>query len=265
MSAPPTSEPVVGAHMTIWEHLSELRSRIMKVAIAVGLGTIVGWFVFPWLLDFLLVPFREIQGPDAEVIATEPLQAFTLRLQMSLYIGIAIAMPVILWQLWRFITPALYPHEKKYAIPFVTSAMVLFVMGASLAYLILVPTLEFLVEIGGPDIAPLYTASSYITLIVWMMLAFGVGFEFPVVIVALELLGVVTPRRLLGWWRPALVIIVIVAAVITPSGDPISMTALAAPMVLLYGVSIGLGAALLKLRARKQARTGLHDDDIVDD
>jgi sec-independent protein translocase protein TatC len=240
--------------MTIWEHLAELRSRIFKVAIAVGIGTIVGWFVFPYLLDFLLEPFREIQGPDAQVIATEPLQVFTLRLQMSLYIGIAIAMPVILWQLWRFITPALYPHEKKYAVPFIGSALVLFVAGAALAYVILVPTLQFLVEVGGPDVAPLYTASSYITLIVWMMLAFGVGFEFPVVIVALELLGIVTPRRLLSWWRPALVVIVVVAAVITPSGDPISMTALALPMALLYGISIGLGALLLKLRGRKERR-----------
>ncbi len=266
MSTQAPAEPTSGGHMTIWEHLAELRSRIFKVAIAVGLGTVVGWFAFPYLLDFLLVPFKEIQ-PDASVIATEPLQAFTLRLQMSLYIGIAIAMPVILWQLWRFITPALYPHEKKYAIPFIASALVLFVLGAALAYEILVPTLDFLVNIGGPDIAPLYTASSYITLIVWMMLAFGVGFEFPVIIVALELLGVVTPRRLLGWWRPALVIIVVVAAVITPSGDPISMTALAVPMALLYGVSIGVGALVLKLRRRKQRKADDAEadaDDTVD-
>ena len=248
------ASPSAGGHMTIWEHLAELRSRIFKVAIAVGVGMVVGWFVFPYLLDFLLEPFREIQGPDADVIATEPLQTFTLRLQMSLYIGIAIAMPVILWQLWRFITPALYPHEKKYAIPFVGSALVLFALGAALAYVILVPTLDFLVNIGGPDIAPLYTASSYITLIVWMMLAFGIGFEFPVVIVALELLGAVTPRTLIGWWRPAAVIIVVIAAVITPSGDPISMAALAVPMVLLYFISIGVGALILKLRGRKERK-----------
>jgi sec-independent protein translocase protein TatC len=258
MTAEPVAEPSAGGHMTIWEHLAELRSRIFKVAIAVGVGTVLGWFLFPYLLEFLLVPFKEIQ-PDAQVIATEPLQAFTLRLQMSVYIGIGVAMPVILWQLWRFITPALYPHEKKYAIPFIGSALILFAMGAALAYLILNPTLDFLVNIGGSDIAPLYTASSYITLIVWMMLAFGVGFEFPVVIVALELLGVVTPRRLLGWWRMALVIITVVAAVITPSGDPISMTALAIPMALLYGVSIGVGALLLKLRSRKQRKTAESD------
>jgi len=240
--------------MTIWEHLAELRSRLIKVAMAVGIGTIVGWFVYPYLLDFLLVPFREIQGPDAQVIATEPLQAFTLRLQMSVYLGIAIAMPVILWQLWRFITPALYPHEKKYAIPFTVSAMLLFLGGAWVAYLILVPTLQFLISVGGDNVEPLYTATSYITLIVWMMLAFGIGFEFPVVVVALQLIGVITPRQLLSWWRVAMVVIAVVAAVITPSADPISMLALAIPMALLYFLSIGVGAVVLTMRRRKAAK-----------
>jgi sec-independent protein translocase protein TatC len=248
--------PKGSGHMTIWEHLAELRSRLIKVAMAVGVGTVVGWFVYPYLLDFLLEPFRAIQGPDAQVITTEPLQAFTLRLQMSVYLGIAMAMPVILWQLWRFITPALYPHEKKYAIPFTVSAMVLFVGGAWVAYLILVPTLQFLISVGGENVEPLYTAPSYISLIVWMMLAFGLGFEFPVVVVALQLIGVLTPRQLLGWWRFAMVIIAIVAAVITPSADPISMLALAVPMALLYFASIGVGALVLGMRRRRAAKAG---------
>src|SRR5689334_17894277 len=125
MSAQPEVDPSSGGHMTIWEHLAELRSRLIKVAIAVVIGTLAGWFLFPYLLAFFLKPFHEIQ-PDSSLIATEPLQAFTLRLQMSVYIGIAIAMPVILWQVWRFITPALYPHEKKYAVPFMVSALLLF-------------------------------------------------------------------------------------------------------------------------------------------
>jgi sec-independent protein translocase protein TatC len=241
--------------MTIWEHLAELRSRLLKVAMAVAVGTVAGWFVYPYLLDFLLEPFRDIQGPEAQVIATEPLQAFTLRLQMSVYLGIALAMPVILWQLWRFITPALYPHEKKYAIPFTVSAMVLFLAGAWVAYLILVPTLQFLISVGGDSVEPLYTATSYITLIVWMMLAFGVGFEFPVVVVALQLIGVLKPRQLLGWWRIAMVVVAVVAAVITPSADPISMLALAVPMALLYFVSIGVGALVLAMRRRKAAKS----------
>ena len=261
MSAAPAAERerISGGHMTIWEHLAELRSRLMKVVIAVVVGAVIGWFVFPYLIDFFLHPFTEIQ-PGAQLFATEPLQAFTLRIKMAGYIGVALAMPVTLWQLWRFITPGLYPHEKKYAIPFVTSALVLFAAGATLAYFILNPTLNFLVSIGGQDIEPIYTAESYITLIVWMMLGFGVGFEFPVVIVALQLIGVVTPRKLLSWWRPAVVVVAIIAAVITPSGDPISMLALGIPMALLYFASVGVGALVLWLRRRKKAKAGVTDD-----
>jgi sec-independent protein translocase protein TatC len=244
--------------MPLMEHLTELRDRIIKVVIAVVLGMLVAFLFYEPIFDVLIEPYRDGNNnrslSEGNLVATDPLEGFGVRMKLALYGGIFLAMPVILWQLWRFITPALYPHEKKYAVPFIGSALVLFVAGAALAYVILVPTLQFLVEVGGPDVAPLYTASSYITLIVWMMLAFGVGFEFPVVIVALELLGIVTPRRLLSWWRPALVVIVVVAAVITPSGDPISMTALALPMALLYGISIGLGALLLKLRGRKERR-----------
>jgi sec-independent protein translocase protein TatC len=247
------ADPDATGHMSIWEHLAELRSRLIKVCIAVVVGTVVGWFVFPYLLEFLKEPFNELQ-PDTPFIGTEPLQAFTLRLQMSVYIGIALAMPVIMWQLWRFITPALYPHEKKYAIPFTASAVVLFALGAYVAYLILNPTLNFLIDVGGDQIEPLYTAASYVNLVVFMMLAFGVGFEFPLVIVALQLIGVVTPRTLLGWWRPALLIVTVFAAVITPSGDPISMFALAAPMALLYFLSIAVGAVVLKLRRRKATK-----------
>ena len=182
-------------HMTIWEHIAELRSRLLKIAATVLVGAVVGWFLFPYVISFLKHPFNEVQ-PDAPFISTEPLQAFTLRIKMSVYIGIAMAMPVILWQLWRFITPALYSHERRYAVPFTTSALILFVAGGSLAYFILNPTLDFLVHIGGPDIEPYYTADSYVTLIVWMMLAFGIGFEFPVVVVALQLHNSIVVARL---------------------------------------------------------------------
>ncbi len=254
MSAATATEPSAGGHMTLWEHLAELRSRLIKVAIAVSVGALAGWFLFPYVLEILKHPFNEVQ-PGVDFIATEPLQAFGLRIKMAGYIGVAIAMPVILWQLWRFITPGLYPHEKKYAIPFTVSALVLFFMGATLAYFILNPTLQFLTTIGGQDIKPFYTADSYVTLIVWMMLAFGVGFEFPVLLVALMLIGVLTPRKLLGWWRPATVIIAAIAAIITPSGDPITMIALGLPMELLFFLSIAVGAIILKLRVRKKRRT----------
>jgi sec-independent protein translocase protein TatC len=152
------------------------------------------------------------------------------------------------------VTPGLYPHEKKYAVPFTVTAIILFIAGATLAFFVLNPTLEFLTTIGGSEIEPFYTASSYVTLIIWMMLAFGVGFEFPVLLVALQMIGVVTPRQLLRWWRQAIVVIALIAAVITPSGDPISMLALALPMLLLYALAIGIGALIRKLRSRSQKR-----------
>jgi len=243
--------------MTIWEHLAELRSRTIKSLLAIVVGAVIGWFLFPWIFEQLRAPFEDLlasTGQEGVIIANSPLQPFTTRLKVSGYLGIAFAMPVLLWQLWRFVTPGLYPHEKKYAIPFTATALVLFICGASVAYLTLNPALEFLMSVGGPDVEPYYTVDSYVMLVIWMMLAFGAGFEFPVLLVALELIGVVTPRQLLAWWRPALVVITILAAVITPSGDPISMLALGLPMVVLYFLAIGVGAGVLALRRRKERR-----------
>lgn len=252
------TETAPTGHMTLWEHLAELRTRLFRIAIAVGLGAIAGWFLYPYVLELLKHPFNEVQ-PDQPFIATEPLQAFGLRLKMSGYIAIAIAMPVIVWQVWRFVTPGLHPHEKKYAVPFTVSALLLFFGGATLAYFVLNPTLQFLTTIGGSEIEPFYTASSYVTLIIWMMLAFGVGFEFPVLLVALQMIGVITPKQLLQWWRQSIVIIAVIAAVITPSGDPISMLALALPMLFLYILAIGIGALILRLRRRSKKARGKND------
>jgi len=115
--------------------------------------------------------------------------------------------------------------------------------------------LEFLVSIAGSSVEPFYTVDNYVTLIAYMMLAFGLGFEFPVLLVALQLAGVLTPRKLLSWWRQAIVVITVVAAVITPSADPISMMALAVPMVLFYGLSIAIGSLLTRGRRRDAAST----------
>ena len=220
--------------------------------IAVGVGTVVGWVIFPQLLDFLRTPYCNLSPGDCQVYAFGPLDAFTLRFQMAIYVGIALAMPVLLWQIWRFVTPGLYTNEKKYAIPFTAAALLLFLFGAAIAYLTLNPALQFLQSVGGGQIQSFYAADKYIKLIVFMMLAFGVGFEFPVLLVALEMVGIVTPKQLSAWRRQAIVVIVIVAAVITPSGDPISMIALAIPMYLFFEASIVIGW-LFNRRKRKKA------------
>lgn len=231
--------------MTIWEHLAELRTRLMRSALALAVCSTIGFFIYPYVVEFLVRPYKQV-APDAKLYAPTLLEPFTIRMQTSLYLGVALAMPVILWQVWRFVTPGLYPHEKRYAVPFVASATVLFLMGVVIAYLSLPATITFLTNIAGVEVEQITSIESYLKLNTFMMLAFGAGFEFPVLLVALMIVGVLRPRQLLGWWRYATVVICVVAAVITPSGDPISMLALAVPMEILYFVSIGVGAIVAR-------------------
>lgn len=238
--------------MTIWEHLAELRTRLIRCVLAVAAGAVITWVCYDALFDFLLAPYLTLK-PDAQLLVTEPLQAFSLKIEIAGYGGIVLAMGVIMWQIWRFVTPGLYDHEKRYAIPFVAASLILFAMGASIAYLTLTPALQFLQGMSGKNFIELYSPDSYIKLIALMMVAFGAGFEFPVLLVALQLVGVLTPQKLSSWRRNAMVVIVIVAAVITPSGDPISMLALAVPMYLFYEISIIIGRVLRRRRARAEA------------
>ncbi|MCX7620416.1 MAG: twin-arginine translocase subunit TatC [Acidimicrobiales bacterium] len=226
--------------MTLWEHLAELRSRLIKSVVAVAAGAVLAWMFYDRIFDFLLHPYRDI-NPDAKLYVTSPLQGFGTRLQVCTWGGITFAMPVILWQIWRFVTPGLYPNEKRYAVPFTLSAIVLFLFGAAIAYLTLNPALEFLIDVGGSNFEQIFSPDSYVKLIAFMMLAFGAGFEFPVLLVALQIAGVLAPSQLGSWRRHAIVVIAAVAAVITPSGDPVSMLALAVPMYLFYEVSILIG------------------------
>jgi len=248
-------DPVIDdGRMTIWDHVSELRSRLIRCSLALLVGGVVGFALYPYLLEFLKEPLNSLNG-GRDFIATDPLEPFATRIKISAYSAVVIAMPVLLWQIWRFVTPGLHSHEKRWAVPFVAAATALFLLGAGIAYVTLNPALEFLVSIAGSSVEPFYTVDNYVTLIAYMMLAFGLGFEFPVLLVALQLAGVLTPRKLLSWWRQAIVVITVVAAVITPSADPISMMALAVPMVLFYGLSIAIGSLLTRGRRRDAAST----------
>jgi sec-independent protein translocase protein TatC len=171
-------------------------------------------------------------------------------MKLAAYGGIGIAMPVILWQIWRFVTPGLYSHERRYAIPFVVSALFLFVLGAGLAYYTLPRALEFLVDIGGSDnFVTAFAPGKYFTLITYMMLAFGIGFEFPILLIFLQLAGIVSSATLRKGRRFAIVGICVLVAVITPSGDPISMLMLSVPMVLFYEIAIIAGRVIERRRA----------------
>ena len=246
--------------MTLMEHLLELRRRIIISCVAVALAAVAGWFLYPTVFRFLLHPYnriasQSITGGEA-LIATSPLEGFAIRIKLTVYVAIALAMPVLLWQVWQFVSPGLYRHERRYVLPFIAASILLFVLGASIAYWTLPRALEWLADIGGSDITQAYTAEKYFQLIAYMMLAFGIGFEFPILLIFLQMAGIVQPETLRKYWRHAIVVLAIVVAVATPSNDPFSMLALAVPLWLFYGVALLFGLLRDRRTRRAAAETG---------
>jgi sec-independent protein translocase protein TatC len=250
--------------MTLTEHLGELRVRIIRSALAVTLFAVLIVAFYDPVLDFLLAPYQRLCqskpatfcgasiGADGQtqLFNFDPVEGLATRLRIGTYGGLILAMPVVLWQVWQFIVPALHRRERRLAVPFIVSSVVLFLLGGFLAYVTLEKALEFLISWSGEDVTQAFQVSKYVRLVMLMIAAFGVGLQFPVLLVFLQLVGVLTPGQLLRGWRYAILGIVVVAAVITPSGDPISLAALAVPMTVLYGLSIGVG--LIAQRRRRQ-------------
>ncbi len=246
--------------MTLGEHLGELRRRVIICAVAFAVGATIAVIAYQPILNFLLHPLCSVDASSAHhtvkgslsvasngscsLFVTSPLDGLSLRVKIALFGGLVLASPVILFQIWRFVTPGLKATERRYAIPFVLSAFLLFLLGAATAYITLPHALGWLKSVGGPNLQTIYDPIPYLGLIILMMTIFGLTFEFPVVLVSLELARVVTPARLLRSWRWAVIIIVVVAAVFTPSSDPFSMFALALPLVVFYFLSIGIGKLL---------------------
>ena len=231
--------------MPLVAHLAELRRRLIVSVLALFVGALIGFVLYNPILSILLRPYTEVTG-ETQFVFFDPLEAFATRLKVAAWSGAFLASPVVLWQLWRFITPGLHRNEKKFAIPFIVSSILLFVLGAAVALYTFETALRFLVGMGGDNLTPLFSASKFLSLIILMIIAFGIAFEFPVLLVFLELAGVLTSRKLRSWRRPALVIIVVVAAVITPSQDPYSLFAMVAPMYLFYEGAILIGRLLKK-------------------
>jgi sec-independent protein translocase protein TatC len=237
--------PENGGRMTVVEHLTELRRRIIISIIAVSIAAIVCFIFSESIIRFFVNYYRDAtHGEKNALIFLGPLDAFLTRIKIATYGGIVLALPVWLFELWRFITPGLNPNEKRYAVPFVFSSIALFALGAYIALLTLPKALEFLLDIGGSQLRPELTADKYLGLVSLMILAFGIAFEFPVVLMFLLLARVVTTAQLRRWRRPAILIIVIFAAVITPSQDPYSLFAMAIPMYLFYEIVIIIGRIL---------------------
>jgi sec-independent protein translocase protein TatC len=241
--------------MTLTEHLAELRVRIIRSALAVAVGMVLIIAFYDQVLDFLLRPYVDLceRKPadfcDPELFNFSPTEGLATRVRVGLYGGIVAALPVILWQVWRFVVPALNKKEKKWAVPIVVVSVVLFLAGGALAYFTIGQALNFLIGWSGSDVNQVYSVQSYVSLIGLMIFAFGLGFLLPVFVFGLQALGVVTPRRLMQSWRIALVVIAVIAAVITPSGDPVTMALLGVPMVILYFLAIFVGWLVVRRRS----------------
>ncbi|HEY4607929.1 MAG TPA: twin-arginine translocase subunit TatC [Ilumatobacteraceae bacterium] len=246
--------------MTLTEHLAELRSRIIRALLAVVIGVIVLLALYDQVLNFLRGPYNQLCADNkqvqCELIFIGPLEGLTTRLQICTYGGLVLALPVILWQVWRFIVPALHKNEKQYAIPFIFSSVFLFILGAAIAYWTLTPALDFLISWAGSGVKAQFTISKYVSLVGLMMAVFGIAFEFPVLLVFLQLVGVLTPQTLIKGWRYAIMIVFVIAGVITPSGDPYSMLALAIPMSIFYLISIVIGLFFQRRRRATDPAAG---------
>lgn len=231
--------------MTLGEHIAELRQRLIKASVVFIAAGVVAWILYPHIVVWLQHPYCRVAGAkNCQLYVTSPLDGLSLRVKISAYGGLFLASPVILWQVWRFITPGLKRNEKRYAIPFIAASVTLFALGAVLAYYTFPHALGFLDSVGGASLHQIYNPNSYLGLMVALMAVFGITFEFPVVLVSLQIAGVITPSALSSWRRWAIVAIVLAAALITPSGDPFSMMALAVPLYVFYEASIILGRVL---------------------
>lgn len=250
------TEAEASGQMSLTEHLAELRMRIIRAGLAILLGAVIVVGFWNTVLRWLTEPYANLcarkpegycgESFDADtgrvdLVFLDPVEGFATRLRIGFYGGIVLALPVVLWQLWKFVVPALHKDERRYAVGFVASSVALFVLGGFIAFSTLERALEFLIDFAGADVQGIFQVSAYIRLVTLMIVAFGVGFTIPVMLVFLQLLGVLQWRSLLGAWRYAIVGTFIVAAAITPSGDPISLLALSVPMIVLYFVAILVG------------------------
>jgi sec-independent protein translocase protein TatC len=233
--------------MTLVEHLEELRYRIFVCVGAYVVMVIVAYFVYKPILSFMLHPLKDagkvgsIPVVDAQgkpiVFVTGIATGFILRLKTSAFAGVVFALPVFLYQLWRFITPGLQPKERKFAIPFVVAAVALFALGGYIAFLLLPIGIHWLLGFVAPA-RPLIHLTEYMSFVFLMILAFGISFEFPLLLVSLAGVGVLTSEQLGKARRGAILGAFIIAAVATPSQDPISQVVMAVPLYILYELSI---------------------------
>ncbi len=226
--------------MTIIEHLTELRRRLVVSSLAFFVGSVIAWFFYDPILDLLKLPLDDggsIAGRRLDLSVRGVTSAFLVRIKVSIFAGLIFALPVILYQLWRFITPGLEPKERRYALPFVVGSLGLFALGALFAYFTLPQAIGFLLGFAE-GLEPIIFIDEYVGFVMFMVLAFGITFELPMIILFLGMAGIVSSARLRRLRRHAIVGSAVIAAVATPSQDPYTLVLMGVPLYLMYEIAL---------------------------
>ena len=252
--------------MTLIEHVRELRNRLFWASLGIIVGLIVGFIVSKWVFHLLEGPYCKLPSSyvngECKFLVLGVADTLILRLKIALWVGLIVGAPVWLFQLWAFIAPGLHRHERKWAYVFVAIAAPLFAGGAVLAYFVVQHSLAFIMEAGVVGDTTQLEVTSYVGFVTSMIMLFGVAFEFPLVLLMLNFTGVVSARKLMGWWRIVVFLSFGFAAVATPDPGPFGMTLLAACMVVLYLVAVGVAAINDKRKGRgKEIYADLDDDE----
>jgi len=233
--------------MSFLEHLGELRMRIVRSLIALLIGLLI---TFPFSKRIVSFLGQSVTRTGNKLVFLTPTEAFWVQMKVALIAGLFLAAPAILWQVWRFVAPGLYEHEKKYAAPFVIVGSLLFVGGGAFALGVVVPyAIPFLLSFGGPDLQPMISIGSHVDFVLKFTLAFGLIFELPVAITLAARLGLVTPRALARNRKYAVLGAFVLAAILTPTPDAFNQALMAGPLIILYEVGI-VCARLFAARAR---------------
>lgn len=228
--------------MPLVEHLRELRTRLGISLLVITVGIIASFFFWEPILGFLRQPYcRSVGAKQCQLYAFGPLEQFAIRIKVSSIAGVVLTAPVWLYQLGAFITPALHRKERRYAAAFLCSATLLFALGCTFAYLTLDKGLTFLLSVGGDGVVTLTSLKSYLNFVSLTLLAFGVAFLFPVLLVFLNIVGILPTTKMRDWRRGMIVGIAVAAAVLTPSTDPYTFLFMAVPLYVLYEVCIVIG------------------------